>query len=487
MALSNVGFLVLLIIGVVAWKIMTSTRASTSAPLPPGPPADPIIGHVRIVPSSRPELSYQKWAKEYNSDVLYLNFMGQPAIILNSAQSAVDLMDKRSSIYSDRPDFHFFEESGWKDVLTFSKAGPAFRKHRKIFQNAFSPTNIVQYREKQEDLARGLLKQMVRKPEQWRGLLTTFASSLVLAIAYGIRITDENDPYIILTEKIAWLFANGGSPGATFVDIVPMLRRLPAWVKVFPSLNFARDSIPIVREFIEAPFASVKRGMESGTPEISFARRMLEEKESASNAEDADDVTEDDIKGAASTMYAAGADTTLSTLVIFVLCMLLNPEAQEKARRELDRVIGRDRLPRLSDRGKLPCIDRIFHETARQVNIHLLTVIWICLLIGFLIDGTLLLLLEFLTNLARTMFTRICSSQKGREKTLLTLLLLNSIPTAANLNKNRSLVMANAYAITHDAAVYTDPDKFYPDRYLPVSEGGAGEPLPVGHFGFGRR
>lgn len=123
---------------------------------------------------------------------------------------------------------------------------------------------------------------------------------------------------------------------------------------VFPSLNFARDSILIVREFIEAPFGAVKRGMENGTPEISLARRMLEEMGSAGIGDDAGNITEDDIKGAASTMYAAGAGTTLSTLVILVFCMVLNPEVQEKARRELDRVIGRDRLPSLSDRGKLP-------------------------------------------------------------------------------------------------------------------------------------
>jgi cytochrome P450 len=43
-------------------------------------------------------------------------------------------------------------------------------------------------------------------------------------------------------------------------------------------------------------------------------------------------ITEADIKGAAGTMYAAGADTTLSTLVVWVLCMVLNPEVQEKAR-----------------------------------------------------------------------------------------------------------------------------------------------------------
>jgi len=48
-------------------------------------------------------------------------------------------------------------------------------------------------------------------------------------------------------------------------------------------------------------------------------------------------------------------------------------------------------------------------------------------------------------------------------------------------------MIANAYAILHDPSVYSDPEAFNPDRYLPTSEGGLGEPLPVGQFGFGRR
>lgn len=302
MLLSKEVLLVLLFLGFVAWKITTSSRLTAPAPLPPGPPADPIIGHVRIVPSSRAELCYQRWAKEYKSDVLYLNLMGQPLVILNSAQSAIDLMDKRSSIYSDRPDFHFFEESGWTDSIAFTSTGPTFRKHRRMLQNAFSPTNIVQYCDKQEALTRVLVGQIVRRPDQWRDLITRFSSSIILAIAYGIKVTEENDPYIILTEKMTWFFANGGPPGGTLVDIVPILRHLPSWVKIFPSLNFARASYPMVREFYEAPFAAVKRGMASGTPEISFVRSLLEEKESADPGDDAAKVTEDDIRGAAATL-----------------------------------------------------------------------------------------------------------------------------------------------------------------------------------------
>ena len=45
----------------------------------------------------------------------------------------------------------------------------------------------------------------------------------------------------------------------------------------------------------------------------------------------------------------------------------------------------------------------------------------------------------------------------------------------------------NYRSMCHDEAIYKDPLRFNPDRYAPVSEGGNGEPFPVGHFGFGRR
>jgi hypothetical protein len=62
-----------------------------------------------------------------------------------------------------------------------------------------------------------------------------------------------------------------------------------------------------------------------------FARKILEMKESMRTEGDADDDdTENDIKEAAATTSAARADTTLSTVAIFVLCMVLNPEVQGK-------------------------------------------------------------------------------------------------------------------------------------------------------------
>lgn len=53
-------------------------------------------------------------------------------IILNSAKAAVDLLDKRSAKYSDRPVVMMCGEIvGWNQSLALTQYGPRFRETRK--------------------------------------------------------------------------------------------------------------------------------------------------------------------------------------------------------------------------------------------------------------------------------------------------------------------------------------------------------------------
>lgn len=56
---------------------------------------------------------------------------------------------------------------------------------------------------------------------------------------------------------------------------------------------------------------------------------------------------------------------TVSALGSFFLAMILYPEAQRKAQEELDRVVGRDRLPEFSDEESLPYITAMMKEVLR--------------------------------------------------------------------------------------------------------------------------
>lgn len=49
----------------------------------------------------------------------------------------------------------------------------------------------------------------------------------------------------------------------------------------------------------------------------------------------------------------------------FILAMVLHPDVYAKAQEEVDRVVGRDRLPTLEDRSSLPFVECILKETYR--------------------------------------------------------------------------------------------------------------------------
>ena len=45
--------------------------------------------------------------------------------------------------------------------------------------------------------------------------------------------------------------------------------------------------------------------------------------------------------------------------------MCMHPEVQAKAQEEIDRVIGRDRLPTFEDRRSLPYVEGVYREVMR--------------------------------------------------------------------------------------------------------------------------
>ena len=50
--------------------------------------------------------------------------------------------------------------------------------------------------------------------------------------------------------------------------------------------------------------------------------------------------------------FIAGAIPIGATLDFLVLMMLLHPEVQQRAQKEIDSVVGKNRLPQLSDKPK---------------------------------------------------------------------------------------------------------------------------------------
>lgn len=235
----------------------------------------------------------------------------------------------------------------------------------------------------------------------------------------------------------SYALGNGGAPGGTLVDFFPFIRHLPKWLaRSSGALKFAQDWKWAMRQIHDAPFSAVQAKTEPKVDQSSLIEMLLDQREARLDKGQPEEMTIEDIKGAAAAVYAAGQDTTWSTLMVFVLNMVLHPEVVCKAQTELDAVVGQGRVPTFTDRPQLPYVDRIVQETLR----------W-CPVSPVGVPHRVLAEDEY----------------KGMR-----------IPAGA-------IVYGNARAMTHDAHTYQNPDTFDPDRYL------RGEPFPVGHFGFGRR
>ncbi|KAG8681163.1 hypothetical protein FRC11_001489, partial [Ceratobasidium sp. 423] len=144
---------------------------------------------------------------------------------------------------------------------------------------------------------------------------------------------------------------------------------------------------------------------------------------------------EDRIRWAAGTMFAAGTDTSVSTIRTFIIAMAMHQDIQTKAQAEIDNAIG-TRLPEMVDWESLPYVRCIIKEVLRWRSALPLAIPHACIQ---------------------------DDSYKGYR-----------IPKGA-------IVIGNAWAMSNDPEVYPDPDRFNPDRFLDPSVPDA----PA--FGFGRR
>lgn len=89
---------------------------------PPGPPTLPIIGNLHLMGKKRTHLQFQDWAREYGP-VYSLIFGSRVLIFLNTDQAIKDLLDKRSGIYSDRPEMYLgrIVSGGFRMLLLVSR------------------------------------------------------------------------------------------------------------------------------------------------------------------------------------------------------------------------------------------------------------------------------------------------------------------------------------------------------------------------------
>ncbi|KAJ6591284.1 putative monooxygenase [Mycena vulgaris] len=292
------------------FKVIFSKKDS----LPLGPKRLPFIGSALLVPRTSPWLTFAQCAKTYG-DIVYTDVLGQPLV--------------RSAIYSDCPNLLRFYclaftsfRSGYGNTFVLLPYGENWRQQRKIVAQDFSQTGVARYHSLQDTEARNLVCSLLKDSSDLLGQIKRLGT-IIIRVTFGHYITGEEDPFLTSPVIAMENFSKATLPGACVVDFLP---------------------IP----------------QESGTVLLpNMCSTVLEVNRAPSQEE------EDHLVWAASAVMGARLDTNTSTVLIFFLAMMLNPDIQAKAREELDNIVGQDRLPTVQDKASLPYIRSVMTEVLR--------------------------------------------------------------------------------------------------------------------------
>ncbi|KAM0229934.1 hypothetical protein ACHAPO_009656 [Fusarium lateritium] len=426
-------------IGLVAYiglRIFSDDRKRL--PLPPGPKGLPLLGNLNDLPSNG-VLEAFHWLKHKDlyGPISSVTVMGQTIVIINDADLAFDLLDKRSAKHSSRPTQIFAGQMiGWENSLALSGYNDRFRTYRKNMARIIgSKTAAAQYDDLEETEVGHFLLHVLDHPDQLIDHIRKEAGAIILKIAYGYTAEPfKEDLLIDMVGKAMDDFGTAAVPGAFLVDVMPFLRYLPDWIPGAGFKKLARQWASELNDVAEKPYAFVQHQLAHGKQDKSLLAQLFE----AGNATDEEKLTN---KWSAASLYAAGADTTVSAIACFFLAMSLFPDTQKAAQDEIDRVVGNDRLPTPADRPNLPYIEALVKEVLRWHPVAPMGLPH--------------------TSTAEDIFAGY------------------RIPEG-------SMVMANIWYFLHNPDVYDEPMRFKPERFLAID--GQPEQDPRTYvFGFGRR
>ncbi|KAJ2919426.1 hypothetical protein MD484_g995, partial [Candolleomyces efflorescens] len=415
-------------------------------PHPPGPKGLPLVGNLAELKQDQPWQMYDKLCQQYG-DLVWLEALGQGILVVGSFERAVDLLDMKSSNYSDRPSIPLMELMDMTWNFGIMRYGNSWREHRRIFHQFLNPNVVSQYHPILYEERNYLLRRLKEDPgnffEHLHLLRERFFGVAIMRVAYGFDEPGQNITLIRNSETLVSALVEAMIPGKFMVNIFPILRHLPAWLPGAGFQKYFQQLAELSRNTLYGPFDNVKEDLDSGRRSFhpSMAASlidMLAEQAQSNRAE-----FETIARNVCAVAYLGGAETTTTSSIALMHALAYHPEVQRKAQEEIDSVIGCGRLPVVSDRAALPYVHAIVKELSRWYTVNPLGIVH-----------------------AST----------------------NDDEYNGYFIPEGTFILQNIWAIMHDPQTFEDPLEFIPERYL---KDGQIDPsvldAETGAFGYGRR
>nr|XP_004253509.1 cytochrome P450 CYP736A12 [Solanum lycopersicum]XP_025884668.1 cytochrome P450 CYP736A12-like [Solanum lycopersicum] len=401
--------------------------------LPPGPKGIPILGHLHLLGENLTQ-DLHKFSLKYGA-IIYMKFGLVPTYVISSPQSAEKILKTYDHIFASRPHNETAQYISYgQRNLIFSKYGAYWRNMRKLCTvHLLSNMKIHSFQSTRSEEIALMIKEIAQGHVEvdLSAQVSKLSANLSCLMVFGKKFTDDDldkRGFKYLVQEVTTLAAtpNLGDffPFLGVIDLQGLTRRMKDTSKVLDPFveKIIDEHVNAKEQKKNKDFVDTMMDiMQSGEAEFQFDRRH--------------------VKAVMLDMLVASIDTSSSSIEWMLSELLRNPDIMKKLQRELEEVVGLNRMVQESDLENLKYLNMVFKESFR---LH---------------AAAPLLLHEAMEDCVVDDF----------------------------YIKKGSQVIVNAYTIHRDPNFWTDADKFMPERFLESNVDVRGRDYQLLPFGSGRR
>ncbi|KAK7174288.1 hypothetical protein R3I93_001482 [Phoxinus phoxinus] len=354
-----------LLLILVLYLVFSGSRSQKEGKEPPGPKPLPLLGNLLTLNLERPFDTLCELSRTYGN--VFQVFFGPKKVVVLAGHKSV----KEALV-------NYADEFGERDIT------PAFRivtdGHGILFSNGenwremrrFALSNLRDFgmgkRGSEEKIIeeiqylKGEFDKFEGKPFDTTQPVNYAVSNIISAIVYGSRFEYKDPQFKEMVNRANENIRVSGSASMMLYNIFPWLGPFlnSKRISVRNMLKNRADMTRLITELLETLNPHDRRGLVD-----SFLIRKQSEEQSCKKDTH---FHQENLLMTVGNLFAAGTDTTGTTLRWGLMLMAKYPHIQDRVHEEIDRVIG-GRQPVVDDRRNLPYTDAVIHETQRLANV----------------------------------------------------------------------------------------------------------------------
>ncbi|XP_044147763.1 cytochrome P450 2C14-like [Bufo gargarizans] len=327
---------------------------------PPGPKPLPIIGNLLMMDKSKPHEMFMKLSTTYGP--VFSVQVGMTKIVILCGYEAVkDALINHADAFSDRPYAPVIAKFAKNNGIIFSNG-----ENWKVMRR-FTLSTLRDYGMGKKTIENKIIEEAECLVQKWKSYegkpfdnltsINAAVANIIVAILLSHRFDYEDPTILKLMVGINENFRLLVSPWITLYNSFPLLMD---WLPGVHRTIF--ENIKEFQKFIRATFTKQKTELD-----VNDQRNLIDAflaKQQEGKPESTEYFTNENLTILVENLFAAGMETTSTTLRWGLVLMMKYPEIQQKVHNEIERVIG-SAQPQMEHRKQMPYTDAVIHEIQR--------------------------------------------------------------------------------------------------------------------------